>query len=103
VFTLFLTIFRVGNFMKTLRLAVVLASTISPLLLTACGEGYEAVPYHGVPYTEERTAGAGVTYVRAMLQPAKGPILPEPMILAPQKEMVIEDASPLFSGKQIKK
>lgn len=85
--------------MKTFRLAVIAAASVSPLLLAACGDGYEAVPYHGVPYVEERTAGPGVAYVLAMMQPAKGPVLD----LTPQSETVVKDAAPLFSGKQLKK
>ena len=87
--------------MKTFRLAVIMAASVSPLMLAACGDGYEAVPYHGIPYVEERTAGHGVAYVRAHLQPAKGPVLPE--AITPQSETVIKDAAPLFSGKQLKK
>jgi|GEM_PF-3400890 len=41
-------------------------------LLTACGEGYEMVPYEGTPYNGERTAGKGVAYVRIKLLPKKG-------------------------------
>jgi len=85
--------------MKTLRLAVVAVASLSPLMLAACGDGYEAVPYHGIPYVEERTAGAGVQYVRAHMQPAKGPVLD----ITPQSETIVKDAAPLFSGKQLKK
>ena len=87
--------------MKTYRLSILLLSTLSPLALSACGEGYEVVPYHGVPYTEERTAGWGVQYVRAHMLPEKGPVLPQTM--APAQEMVVQDAAPLFTGKQLKK
>ncbi len=46
---------------------------ILPVLgLTACGEGYEMVPYQGTPYTMERTAGTGVQYVLAKMLPKKG-------------------------------
>ncbi len=88
--------------MKTFRVSLLILSSISPLALSACGEGYEAVPYHGIPYVEERTAGAGVQYVRAHLLPVKGPVLEQstPII---QEETVVKDAAPLFNGKQLKK
>lgn len=101
------SIFRlfVGLFMKTYRLPILVLSTLAPLALSACGEGYEAVPYHGVPYTEERTAGAGVQYVRAMMLPEKGPVLAPvvPQTVVPVQETVIKDAAPLFGTGQLKK
>lgn len=76
--------------------------TLATLGLGACGEGWEAVPFRGqVPYTEERTAGAGVAYVRAHMLPEKGPVLPA--FTAPVQEEVVRDAAPLFNGKQFKK
>jgi hypothetical protein len=47
------------------------------LFLSGCGEEYEATLYQGFPYGNERTAGSGVTYVRANLMPEKGPVLEE--------------------------
>lgn len=43
---------------------------VPALMLSACGD---LVPeaYHGVPYTQERTAGSGVAYVRGKMMPAK--------------------------------
>lgn len=53
------------------RISVLGLSTLPLLALTACGEGYEVKPYYGVPYTDERTAGHGVEYVRASMLPPK--------------------------------
>ncbi len=91
--------------MKTYRLPILVLSALSPLALSACGEGYEAVPYHGVPYTEERTAGAGVQYVRAHMLPEKGPVLAPavPAVVEPVEETVVKDAAPLFGTGQLKK
>ncbi len=51
-----------------LRLAVL----SSPLLLGACGEGWEAQKTTtAFPYGNERTAGSGVIYVRAKMLPKK--------------------------------
>ncbi len=50
-----------------------------------------------VPYTEERTAGPGVAYVRAHLMPEKTVILPEPMMTP------VQDAAPIFEKKMEKK
>ena len=43
-----------------------------PLLLTACGGGWETRPYTGVPYDGERTAGTGIEYVLGHMAPARG-------------------------------
>ena len=91
--------------MKALRASILILSGASALSLSACGDGYEAVPFRGsVPYTEERTAGSGVAYVRKMMLPEKGPIL-EPQEILPEQntDTVIEDAAPLFGGSQLKK
>lgn len=53
------------------RISVLGLSALPLLALTACGEGYEVKPYYGVPYTDERTAGHGVEYVRASMLPPK--------------------------------
>lgn len=91
--------------MKTIRKPLLLLSCLPALALAACGEGWEVVPFHGqAPYTDERTAGSGVAYVRAMLLPERGPVLPEPvLILEPQMEESYDDAAPLFTGPQLKK
>lgn len=84
--------------MKLLPRALFVLSGLSALGLSACGEGYEVVKVRNqVPYTEERTAGPGVAYVRAHLMPEKTIILPEPMI-AP-----VIDAAPIFDGRLQKK
>lgn len=86
--------------MKSFRRVVLLMSGLPAVLaLGACGEGYEVVQVRNqVPYTEERTAGPGVAYVRAHLMEEKSLVLPEP-IIAPQ----VESAAPLFDNKMIKK
>lgn len=51
-----------------LRLAVL----CTPLLLAACGEGWEVQKTtEYLPYGNQRTAGSGVVYVRAKLMPQK--------------------------------
>jgi hypothetical protein len=64
--------------MSIKKLIWVLAA-ISPVLLSACGDGWVVQPYKGTPYNgrglddDSRTAGYGVEYVRAKMMPAKGP------------------------------
>lgn len=88
--------------MKIIRQAVLAVSGLSALSLAACGEGYEMVKVRGqVPYTEERTAGPGVAFVRAHMMPEKTIVLPEP-ILAPQVSAPVKDAEPIFEQKQTK-
>jgi len=85
--------------MKILRSAVIVLSGLSAVSLAACGEGYEVVKVRGsVPYTEERTAGPGVAYVRAHMMPEKTMVLPEPL-LTPQ----MQTAEPIFEQKMQKK
>lgn len=80
------------------RSALILAA-VAPLL-AACGEGWVAQPIRNyVPYTEERTAGPGVAYVRAYMMPEKGPVL-EPIITPAAEPM--ESAAPIFEKKQAK-
>lgn len=104
-----LPLFIVGYFMKKIRAAsLLILSGVSTLALTACGEGWVAVPYQGVPYTEERTAGSGVQFVRDHLLPSKGPVLEPaaPAVLTPvlqETETQVKDAAPLFTGRQLKK
>lgn len=87
--------------MKTFRVSsLLILSGFSALGLSACGEGYVPVPYYGIPYVEERTAGHGVQYVRDHVLPAKGPVLEQAPI---QVQTEVKDAAPLFSGKQLKK
>ena len=89
--------------MKTFRVSsFLILSGLSAIGLAGCGDGYEAVPYYGIPYVEERTAGHGVQYVRAHMLPVKGPVLEQaPAIVHTETE--VKDASPLFNGKQLKK
>lgn len=55
----------------------------SPLMLAACGEGWEMVRVKDiVPYTQDRTAGTGVAYVRAKMLPQKELKLESP-VMAP--------------------
>lgn len=56
---------------SVLRVSVLGLSTLPVLALAACGEGYEMKPYNGVPYTDERTAGHGVEWVRANMMAPK--------------------------------
>ncbi len=83
---------------------ILLVAGLSALSLSACGEGsgkWEVVPFKGqVPYTEERTAGSGVMYVRAHLLPEKGPVLPATSDPVPEP---IKSAEPIFSNKVQKK
>ncbi len=53
------------------------AAATGALFLAGCGEDYQMTLYRGFPYGNERTAGSGVTYVRANLMPEKGPVLSE--------------------------
>ncbi len=105
--------------MKTVR-ALLLAS---PLLLGACGEGYEMVKTDTVfPYGNQRTAGSGYAYVLAKLLPAKTePILkavaprpqpqpqPQPEPLQETKQIIedipeppAQDAEEIFREQQSK-
>lgn len=85
--------------MKSFRRVVLLMSGLPAVLaLGACGEGYEMVQVRNqVPYTEERTAGPGIAYVRRHLIEEKTLVLPEP-IVAPQ----VESAAPIFEKKLTK-
>jgi hypothetical protein len=92
--------------MTVFRRILVLGCMLPALGLAACGEGWEVVKFQGqVPYTEERTAGAGVSYVRAYMLPEKGPVLePKPTLAAPPPVLEkVDDAQPLFNQKQLKK
>lgn len=95
--------------MKKIHVAVLALSGLSVLPLAACGEGYEMVKIRGtVPYTEGRTAGPGVAYVRAHMMSEKTVVLPEPLLTpqlapAPLPAPVVEDAAPIFDLRQNKK
>ncbi len=59
--------------MKTFMKLLVLSA---PLLLAACGEGYEMIRTDTMfPYGNQRTAGSGVAYVRAKMLPEKDLVL----------------------------
>ena len=105
--------------MKTAR-TLLLAS---PLLLAACGEGYELIKTDTMfPYGNQRTAGSGYAYVLAKMLPAKTePILqsvaprpqpqpePQPAPLQETKEIIedipeppAQDAEEIFREQQAK-
>ncbi|MFP4313679.1 MAG: hypothetical protein ACLFR0_05060 [Alphaproteobacteria bacterium] len=51
---------------------LVLALLVSPVFLTACGEGYELIRTDNMfPYGNQRTAGSNVAYVLAKMMPEK--------------------------------
>lgn len=56
---------------SVMKISMLGLSALPLLTLAACGEGYEMKPYYGVPYTDERTAGHGVEWVRASMLPPK--------------------------------
>lgn len=78
---------------------------LSLVSLSGCGEGWSVVKVYGqVPYTEERTAGPGVAYVRTLMLPQKGPVLPlEGKIPPPLQPPPLPESSPLFDGTIYKK
>lgn len=102
--------------MTSIRFASLLVSGLAVLTLSACGEGWEMVPYEGTPYGD-RTAGYGVAYVRSHMLPEKGPKLepvmpapepvaepmpepePEPAPIVTEQETKIEDAEPMFEAE----
>lgn len=90
--------------MRSVRLFVCLLSVVPMLSLSACGEGWETVPYTGVPYGD-RTAGTGVAYVRKVMARERGPILlPEIKEAPPVVEVpaVPSDADRVFEARQKK-
>lgn len=90
--------------MKTYKRVLIALCGVSTMALAACGEGYDVVKIRGsVPYTEERTAGPGVSFVRAHMMPAKSVVLPEPEPLVLEQETVVRDAAPIFEQKVQKK
>jgi len=114
--------------MTSFRFGSLIFSGVALLGLSACGEGWEMVPYDGTPYGDERTAGSGVAYVRALMLPERGPNLesemmshtqsepavmiepefePEVVAVIEENEMIlveeeeeIKDAEPLFEAEQ---
>lgn len=78
------------------RISLALAAALP--LLAACGEGWVMQPIRNItPYTEGRTAGPGVAYVRAHMLPEKGPVLAP--VLAPAS-VQLDDAAPIFESRQ---
>ncbi len=82
-----------------------LALLSSPLVLTACGEGWVAQKTDAhIPYGNERTAGSGVAYVLAKMMPEKDLVV-EPVMESPEPETTIEpvlEAEEIFSDAQKK-
>ncbi len=78
-----------------LRLALLSA----PLVLTACGEGWEAqkTSTH-FPYGNQRTAGSGVVYVLAKMMPEKDLVL-EPVMEKVEEEP--EAVEPVLEAEEI--
>lgn len=86
-----------GEVMKKSRQILLGVCGLASLSLTACGEGWVPVEYRGrVPYTEERTAGPGIEYVRAHMMPQKSVVIPAPMVTE------MDDAEPIFNTKMEK-
>ncbi len=85
-----------------LRLAIFSA----PLLLTACGEGWEAQRTDSyVPYGDKRTAGTGVVYVRAKMLPKKELVVEPVMDNVEEEPSTVEpvlEAEEIFSDAQRK-
>lgn len=93
-----------------------------PLLLAACGDGYEPVRTTAFPYGNQRTAGTGVAYVLAKmmpekelkLEPAKAEPKPEPppapkvepkpapKVEEPAQPEVLEELQEMFRERQTK-
>jgi len=85
-----------------LRLAIFSA----PLLLTACGEGWEAQrTSEYFPYGNQRTAGSGVVYVRAKMLPKKELVVEPVMDKVEEEPSTVEpvlEAEEIFSDAQRK-
>lgn len=80
---------------------------VAPLMLTACGEGYEMTRIQGiVPYVMERTAGTGVAYVRAKMMQEKALVIETkteaPAVVEPPKQEPLKSAEPVFEKAQTK-
>lgn len=109
--------------MKIIRQSVLLCAILSPLGLTACGDGWTTQPYNKEPYSMERTAGSGVEYVRGVMSPQKGAVLkpqmedhvevmktesiesdapPPPPVAEEKDEQIVNEADHIFTQKQKK-
>lgn len=91
--------------------SLTLALLASPLLLTACGEGYELIRTDTMfPYGNQRTAGSGVAYVLAKMMPEKQlnlesemvPVQREMQPKAISNEAALTDVREMFSKTQRK-
>lgn len=83
----------------------------SPILLTACVDGWEMVRTTDFPYGNQRTAGTGVAYVRAKmmpekelkLEPAPAPMTtPPPPVQTPVQPSTEKKMEEVFKDKQEK-
>lgn len=54
-----------------IRVSLLGLAVAPALMLSACDDDWVAVPYHGVPYSHDRTAGSGVEWVRKSMLPPK--------------------------------
>jgi len=86
-----------------LRLSLLCA----PLLLSACGDGWEAQrTTEYLPYGDQRTAGSGVVYVRAKMMPKKElnvePVLEEVASTPPTEVRPVLAAEEIFEDAQEK-
>lgn len=104
--------------MPSIKRFGLLALTLLPLSLTACGgEGWEMRKTNTTfPYGNQRTAGSGVEYVRASMMPAKGPVLdapkpaavtppppaPAPVVVPEPEPEPVKPADPVFNKMQRK-
>lgn len=81
---------------RSTTLILIGASTMG---LAACGEGWTPQQMRDrVPYTEERTAGPGIEYVRAFMLPERGPNLETPALKGTETPVI--DAAPMFQPAQ---
>lgn len=88
----------IPSFSRRFLLSALLLS--STLALSACGDGWEMERRSGtVPYTQERTAGTGVFYVRAKMMPEKGLNLAEPKAEAPKEDVAATPVEPVEANK----
>lgn len=90
----------------------IIAACAVPMLFLAACDGYEPVRVNNlVPYSEGRTAGSGIMYVRAAMLPAKGPVtepvmetVAEPVVVVVEEPILISlppaEAEKVFTTKQ---
>lgn len=97
-----------------LKRSYLLALMSAPLLLSACGEGYEMIRTDAFPYGNQRTAGTGVAYVLAKMMPEKKlnlepanqevmqPVVREREVEAVSNDEAIQDLREMFAKEQRK-